>query len=325
LTAFYQYYETRCPEGNLHELEGIQCKKCKYETRFFVERNADYFNKHYEKFVKIQKKKQDIAQQQLIEVQQLIARRHSKEGLKLPNYEYNLKNLSEWVQISAVKYNILLNLGLGEGIKQSEISAGKINPARDETDEIAKMRAVKLRGYLYKFVREYNFYINTEDVKKYSVDLQKMHGDHFTAKKAKEFLPTIETAGQLIDDYSVYLKPKLFSNYLLESIGAYMIQIYKAAPEKQRESAAALIKYFTNSIIARDTMMSPPEVRIFKKDGDESSESESSAGSDEFSSMSTTTTSDQSSSSSSSADEAADIVYTRENYDLEDEMDYDDD
>jgi hypothetical protein len=266
----------------------------------------------------------------------MIARRHTpaqKVPSTLPPYEYNLKNLSEWVQLAGAKYNALLNLGLSEGIKYSEIATGKANPARDETDDIAKMRAIKLRSYYYKFVRDYNFYINTDEPKKYNADLLKLHNDHFHSKKAKDFLPTFEENidNRQIDDYAVSMPPKLFSNYLLERLLAgRMIAIHKAAPDKQKDAAAALIKYFTNVLIARDLMMSPPEVRIFKRDGDESSESESSAGTEEFSSMGSSTSSSDgtgtaTSESDDSAENAADIVYTRENYDLEDEFEYDDD
>lgn len=150
IQAFYQYYDSRCPKGELHDIQDFKCAKCGLHTDFKVKADTEYYEKYADLFDHINQRKLDISVEKLSELQEInseAAEYHvAKSGVSFQsavNYSFTLQQLAEWSKISDVKYNILLNTGLTEGYKFKEISDNVANPTKLIEHSIRDMKDMK--------------------------------------------------------------------------------------------------------------------------------------------------------------------------------------
>ena len=255
IIAFYQYYETRCPKDNLHNIENGICSVCKFKTDYSKTLDIEYYNKFSEKFNKIQKEKQ------LLSAKTLETFKTSSYKEDVPSakaYQFSLKKLAQWSQISEVKYNLLVNLGFFEGFKYDKIASGQVNPSKDQPNTMT--RAMRLKTHILNTIRDYNIVINYENIIdvplqiKEIIDVQKK----IEVKDLSSILPKFTDFISLNNQYQKTLTIDNYVNFLLEYLANILVSL-NAVPTKYATIGKLLIEYFTNKILESEKMISKPE------------------------------------------------------------------
>ncbi len=257
--AFYQYYETRCPKGSLHDIQNNVCEKCKFDTGFVKTNDKSYYDKFKATFQKVQREKQSLAIRTLAQVAE-----ERNLGVQSPNkeqdeYKYSLKKTAEWSQIAGVKYNLIANIGLYEKIKFVDLENALVNPSK--TAEPSRTRALRLKNHILSVIRDYTMLLNHENV----VDMPLELKDIFDAQKKIEIKGFIEAMPNFADfsdldaKYSVTLSVENYTNFLQEYLADIMIRLNSDTHDKYKPMAKALIKHFTDLIIGKEKFISKPE------------------------------------------------------------------
>lgn len=270
--AFYTYYDTRCPKGGLHDISGDKCKSCGFKTSYVVDNNEEYYDKYESVFHKIQLEKKKLASNTLEQMQHLTE--YVKEDVSI-EYHYSLKNTAEWSQLSGIKYNILVNIGLSEKNKFAEIEQSKINPSK--TKKPSMTRAIRLKGYIKSIMRSLNN-ITRHDV---IVDLHPMlksilneQRKSSEVKKISDIIPNLSDF-TFDDEKHSKLPIENYINFLQEYLAEIFIKL-ENIPEKYKVLSKGLISYFLDTILESEKMLSkvdPVFTRIDEATDNESDES----------------------------------------------------
>jgi hypothetical protein len=267
--AFFQYYDTRCPKGDLHDIVENICKKCGMNTEFKKKLDNAYYEKYSEQFLKLQQEKQMISIESLRRAQEDLKHQDSNVIKKISDYKLSLQHVAEWSQISNVKYNMLINLGLSEGYKYIDIEKAQVNPSKllDETPEMYKTQAIKIKNYITQIIRDYNMLINHENIIELPMglreilDVQKKIGIDKIATSmpniTSEFLKHDET-------YRYTLDSKDYANYVLEYLAGMIVKIHRESHDKYKTMAKMLVDYFTRMIIDQEKLFSKAESVLSK-------------------------------------------------------------
>lgn len=303
--AFYQYYETRCPKGSLHDIQNNVCSKCSFNTEFVKSKDTKFYEKFKADFVKVQREKQSLAIKSLAAISEE-AKRDKPKPSNL-EYQYSLKKTAEWSQLSGLKYNLIVNIGLYENVKYVDIETAKINPSKNTTP-IAS-RAMRLKGHIHSILRDYALILNHDNVVdlpfelKEVLDLQKK----IDIKGLANSMPVIDDFNKLDTEHSS-LTLENYINFLQEYLADIFVKIHSESAEKYKTLANGLIKLFSNRIIEREKFVSKPEPVFMKKEIttlEDNSEDEVGVSGDEWA-----TRMDQ---SGSEVEEGEDAVETYEN------------
>ena len=304
LDTFYKYYESRCPVKDLHEFTGDKCSKCGFITSYSSSYDMNYYKKYSHVFDKIQKIKHDIFVQQVGQIQGAYKQdiksfilytkeldKHTKEkdptkfsvdlyeGKKYPDYSVTFRELIELAQITQVKYNVLLNIGLTDGILFKSIELGKANPSSEESTT-SLTRSMKIKNHIFKIIRDYNTIRNFEDLYdlppkiKLIMDKQRKIG----LKDIKNKLPDIVMDFIPRDQYySTHLPVKYYNNFLLNHLASMLVTIIKQTKEPFKEMSKDIVNYFIGDILHSEKTFSKTLPIVIKKElskEDEASESE---------------------------------------------------
>jgi hypothetical protein len=292
--AFYQYYDSRCPKGDLHDIRESICAKCGLNTSFKASSDEAYYKKYSAQFVKIELEKQQVAIDSLTRAQKdLAVIIDIKE--KSVDYKYSLQKTAEWSQISGVKYNVLSNLGFTEGYKFDDIEKARVNPAKniEELPNNAgayKTQAIKIRSYILQVIRDYNTLLNYENI----VDLNPELKEILDIQKRIDIASLQTSMPQFQDEfitkdfqYKYVLDAKNYANFLQEYLANIFSIISKDSTEKYKTLAKLLIKYFTSNIITQEKTYSKAEavfLKVFEDitKAESDSEDENAVSADEY-------------------------------------------
>jgi hypothetical protein len=273
ILAFYQYYSARCPEGDLHNIQSNVCSKCKLHTGVDRDTYDAYYNKYIGKFQKTELEKQvlsikslDQAQDENIKSDRFAT--NLETGRTVP-YKITLQKIAEWSQLAGVKYNIITNIGLTEGVKIEDIRLGRANPSKVEMSAGAYMtQSIKLKNYILQIVREYNMIMNHENI----VDLPLYLKDIITAQKKVNIkdlhksMPQFGTEFVALDTkYKYSIDAKSYANFLLEYLASMMVRIDSDSSKNYKLMAKMLIQHFTKNIMQKDVLFSKAESVFNKK------------------------------------------------------------
>lgn len=286
ILAFYQYYETRCPAGNLHDIIDNICKKCGMHTDFSKKANKEFYEKYVKQFNKVQLEKQSIVIKSIESIKESNDATYEEPKPVIPEYKFSLKKTAEWSQLTGIKYNLLSNIGLFEGIKYVDLESATVNPSKESTNYA--MRIMKLKGYIYSVLRNYNLLIGYENIVdipddiKDILDAQKRV--HLDPKELPIVLPKFDNFIELDRKHSV-LTPENYVNFLQEYLAGIFIDISSKTPEKYKTLASAFVKYSTKYIMTSEKALSKPTPVFAKIDittTEDNSEDESVASADEY-------------------------------------------
>lgn len=209
--AFYQYYEIRCPVDGLHDFQNDQCVKCGAKPN---EKSDSYYAKYVKIFNAVQVEQQKISIESLKSLKEEV---HYYPIEQKP-HEYSLKNIAEWSKLLKQPYNVLVNLGLSEKVKYSDIQNSKINPSKDSTDS---SRGLKLKNYILYIIRDLSATQNNST----GISL-----DNF------------------IQEYPQYELGANYDNYLLDYLAKLILDIFAISAESADT--------YTNWIIEQERLFS---------------------------------------------------------------------
>ena len=274
--AFYDYFENRCPEGNLHDYkidaqkDVENCTKCNFTTKLFDELNKPYYEKYIKKYKEILEEQQDFDQEALKEFKEL-SKTYVIEIKKFPEWSVNNKPILALSRQRSVKYNILVNLGLSEGRKFENIEKEKENPHINSSAEEDIVRNQYLRDYclwvlrMYYIMRNYNIVYSIPTALKEIIEKHRAAG----LGKLKDALP--EIYDDFNEKYTYYfrkLKPKLLANFLLNYMCSILMNIVESLQNtKLAELGTEFVDYVVLVIIQseRDVSKPPPLSLIINK------------------------------------------------------------
>ncbi len=280
--AFYQYFETRCPKGDLHDINDNVCSKCGLHTDFKKKSDDAYYNKYIASFKKVEREKQSIAIASLKQAQESL----DTENLKPApvDYKFSLQKTAEWSQLADVKYNILSNLGLSEGHKFEDIEKARINPIKQledlqpgDANGYYKTQAMKIKGYLLHILRDYNMLINYENVVDIPLEIKEILEiqKKIELSNLQKNMPQFKGEFMELDDkYKYALTPQNYANFLLEYLASMIIHISRDSADKYKPMAKMLVKYFTSNIIMQEKLFSKAE-SIYAKMAEDITKAES--------------------------------------------------
>lgn len=257
LLAFYQYYETRCPKGNLHDIQDNVCIKCKFDTAYIKSSNVDYYEKYKAGFQKVQREKLSLAIRSLEKIaDENKSEFKSQESAK--DYKFSLKQTAEWSQISGVKYNLIVNIGLYEKLKFVDLENANINPSK--TSEPSLTRAMRFKNYIHIILRDYTMLMNHENVVDMPLELKEIFDAQkkIDIGKLQESMPKFDEFAELDREHSK-LSIENYVNFLQEYLAGIIVRIHNESTEKYKTLASALVKYFTNLVIQGEKFISKPE------------------------------------------------------------------
>ena len=275
--AFYDYFENRCPEGNLHDYKidaqkNIEhCAKCAFTRKLFTELNNTYYEKYIKNYKEILKNQQKFDQDSLKEFKAL-SKTYIIELKQFPDWVVDSKPILTLSRQMSVKYNILVNLGLSENRKFENIEKEKENPHINSSIEEDIVRNQYLRDYclwvlrMYYIMRNYNIVYNIPTELKEIIEKHRALG----LGKLKDMLP--EIYDNFNEKYMYYfrkLKPKLLANFLLNYLCSILMNIAESLQNtKLAELGIEFVKYAISVIIKSEIDVSkPPQLSLIINKG----------------------------------------------------------
>jgi hypothetical protein len=254
ISAFYQYYETRCPKGNLHDFDNNKCKKCDMITDYVKKNNIEYYDKYTSIFNKIQLEKQRVSINSLLNIQTENNKKYKYEGDD--TYVYTLKKTAEWSKLLEVKYNLVANIGLFEGNKYIDIESSKINPSKDKKN---LSRYIKLKGYIHDVLRDYNVVLNYEKVADIPLHFKQILQEQkkIELNDIKSNMPTFNFI-ELDQTYIYALDNENYTNFLQEYLATIIVQLFEIN-NNYKNMGKSLAAYFTKNILDKEKFLSKPE------------------------------------------------------------------
>jgi hypothetical protein len=273
--AFYQYYNTRCPKGDLHNIINNKCTKCGLNTnlQYFESDESDaYYNKYITIYKKVEREQQFLAisslQKAYDEIQESRKLATNKIVKPVLEYKLSLQKIAEWSQVSDVKYNTLVNIGLSEGVKYEDILNNKINPSQSgNTLPNYNIQILKLKNYILQILRSYNTLMNHENIVDIILELKEilLAQKKIDIKNIHKNMPQFNEEFINIDTkYKYILSPDKYANFLLEYLASIIVDISKKSNEKYKVMAKLLVNYFTKNILKQEKSFSKAE-SIFSK------------------------------------------------------------
>ena len=255
ITAFYQYYETRCPKGNLHEMSKLKCSICGFETEFSRTRDAKYYDKYKSAFNDIQQEKKTIIIQSL----ERVANKKPLLKAEKVDYKYTLRNTAEWSQITGINYNLIVNIGLYYNVKYIDLESSSVNPSKTTT--FSQSRALRFKTHILRIIREYSTIINYEKVIDFPLWMRELLDEQkkIDLKDIKKSMPDISDFVSLDEKYVYTLSVENYTNFLQEYLAGIIVKINNKRADKYKTLADGLIKYFTNTLLEYERMLSIPD------------------------------------------------------------------
>lgn len=257
---FYDFYETKCPLGGLHDFKP-QCIKCGITQTIIQTLDKKYYKKYLSIYAAIRKK----------EYERLKTLSYKPKVVKLktfPKWDVDMTLIQKLANILNISPNIIYNLGLSENKDYSSKVFAKTNLSVGMSDdEIIKQNNTLYDYYLF-IIRSYHLSINSEflnDLPIYLKDFLATYG------KSLKKLPIINK--DFINKYIYYkktLKPHTFNNFLLASISELLLSILNAFNTISLKSLGeAYIKMLFDRLIIFEKKISKFDIRkVLKRTSD---------------------------------------------------------
>ncbi len=251
-TAFYQYFVDRCPEGNLHEIDNFVCKKCGYnsEKKLEYSDNDPYYKKYSAVYKKIELEKHKYGIESLESVRLELKREYKEE--KYDEHKTSFKNVAEWSKISGIKYNVIVNFGLGYEYEYADIESGKVNPSKNE-NETFKTQSMIIKNYILSVLRSYSMFRNYNNTTRIPLEMSKIL-NIVRDIKLSDFQRQMPNFKQdFISSDVPYIESKNYVNFLLEYLAGIFIKLNNLSG-KYETVGKQLAELLSNSIIEQNKM-----------------------------------------------------------------------
>ncbi len=273
--AFYQYFESRCPVGDLHEFSSNECTKCKFKPEYGKVIQEEYYERYKKQFAAIEEEKNALLQEKLDFVsEQTAAAEKWKSVYKAPAYaayQYSMKNIARLSSVLNVPYNLLVNLGLSEGLRYADLDKSRIDPSKTLERESPQyhVQASKVKGYIFKTLRALHTWANQDRIYEAQHRFKEL-----TAAMQTDYKPIRDNLKQSVtwEQFSAQdqknrftLHPMDYANQLLEYWAGIILQCIDTAGEKYNKSAIVLANYLVRSILDDEKFKSKPDPFVNQK------------------------------------------------------------
>lgn len=268
IKTVFSYYENRCPKGELHDFvinvdskKENSCKKCGITKNIVDKYDKGYYDKYIKIYEKIQVEKIELEKNDIKELSDTKVEKVVKKSF--PAWKINNASILELSRTFKIKYNILINLGLSNGIRYKLIETEKINPSSSVTPEQSSIRNVYLHGYYLLIIRMYYLIKNYEVITYIPFDIKELMSKNKVRELHKK-LPDLNPNTLLQYDYYImHESPSNISNFLLYSISDTLLTIYTNMKKAQINVAIELVMIIINIIIKSERMISEPDISKF--------------------------------------------------------------
>jgi len=265
IEVFFNYYENICPKGELHKFITVskedKCSKCGITKSLVDKKDKGYYNKYIKSYEKTQKEK-SVLEKNNIKFLTTITKEKADQK-KFTLWKINNVSILELSRAFAIKYNIIINLGLSHGIDYKLIETEKLNPHIDASNDTLIIRNVKLYGYYLQIIRNYNI-IKQFEVMGDKYPLLKLIMAKNKVRNLMKILPDIESIAEKYYYYRDTEEPPLVSNFLLHSISSTIMNIYEIFKKRNINVSKDLIMYIINDILHEEKLLSEPNMNKLK-------------------------------------------------------------
>jgi hypothetical protein len=265
---FYEYYENKCPKGELHNFTVVKgkpsiCSKCGITNKILDDLDLHYYNKYLPLYIKLNAIKSNLEKKLFY---QLINKKQSsvKALLQFPKWKINNTKILELTRLYKLSYNTFVNLGLTNDYDYNDIETGKINPSVVSTTSFIKLRNLRLYDYYMYILKIFLLIKNNEHVKKLPFELDIiMKKNRITNLGDKLNVP--ESIIPVYEYYRNTIDTTLLSNFLLHSISDLILTMLKNMKSIDMSIGPEIVKYILHEITNSEKLFSKPDMTKFIK------------------------------------------------------------
>lgn len=269
--AFYAYYENVCPKGELHAFTTdtkktstiSKCSKCGITPEIMQNFDKAYHSKYVGVYNKIQADKEKVEKDLFARLSAPI--KVAADAKKYPEWKINNAKVLELSRMFKVSYNTLVNLGMTVDIDHKLIESGEINPANAASDDILRLRNLRLYNHYLHALRMFNIIKNHDIVKKLPFDLAEI----LKKNKVSNLRKVLDIPESISRTYEYYqnsdVKPFSVGNFLLHHLSTLLLVMYKNMKSLKMGIADDVIKYILEEIINTEKSFSKPDLTEFVK------------------------------------------------------------
>jgi hypothetical protein len=272
IVNFFNYYENRCPKGELHNFsisgkdKGAVCVKCGITPSIISSSNIQFYNKFIKLYEKAMVEKKNAARIYMSSLFNETKTKDTQFKKILPKYpKWVIKNetillLSKQFKIP---YNVLINLGLSTGFVYKLIEKSLINPSTSATSDNIDIQNVYLHGYYLDIVRSY-YLIKNYYFAKFIPFKLKIILDKNKIRDLKKLLPDLDNC--ILDQYTYYKfneSRSNLSNFLLYIISNTILNIYNNLKQIKFVEAHSIVMFLIDEIIKNEKIRSMPDITKF--------------------------------------------------------------
>jgi hypothetical protein len=249
MASFYNLYTFKCPSGGTHLFVGDTCSKCRLTQDQLNSKDKEYYEKYRGVFLdEITKTNKYIPEPNDTKV--LVSKDY-------PDWVLAYDRIDSVHNITKTNINVLLNIGLSEGILYSDLQNNTANPSKSNAND--PNRVLHLSRYIGMFMIEYEMLRNG----KITNSMLETFASTWTHIDFKTFPEVGQEYHERFTYYSYKpLSNELLSNFVLESLMSYIEVILGAfkysTPE--HKAAASFTKYILDKIIRIDMSISDPGI-----------------------------------------------------------------
>lgn len=282
--GFYNYFDIYCPaargKSKFHiydnKANDITCIQCGYKQ----EQTQTYYNKWKNAYSAVKKERKEDLIKKMTAVDAINNNKTSKpvyadKPLSESQLHTNMQMISKAIKQIGMDYNSVMNIGLSENFKYTDILKHVINP-REVTIPNTMDRVYKIRAYIIWIIRTYHMIKNSIQMQ-IPIEQEKLA---FVSKvvypsELSKFMDTIDIYDDFHTKYERYLLELSIDSlviFLITCLGNIFIKLHKAfnssSGHKFIKFYQSLQSYWVAEIRHAELMISipPPATIAIEKD-----------------------------------------------------------
>lgn len=255
---FFRFYENRCPVGNLHQMEGLQCTKCGLAGTGDSVAASAFYRKYKDNYVR------DRLELSIVDVKQsvsFVAAPATEYAQLYATWTFNFNIVLDLAHKTKVNQRVITAMGAVEKQDYADIQSGEYIPS--ETDERWATRVFVINSHIKNFITEYNQIRFFYRLNKPSMDLSALVDSSGISKHAIS-----ELEKQLPDVYKDYnarfewfsrnKKPREIVDFGIQSFCEMCLEIYSDQNPKTEKLRHDFTNYIVKKILRSEELLTKP-------------------------------------------------------------------
>lgn len=242
---FYRFYDTRCPEGGLHDMKDGTCSVCGYDHKH----SMSYFKKYAKKYESERKSLLIIP-----EITKLTAVKSADYSSDYSEWSFNFNSILYIADTFKVNQKAITALGATNGVDYDAILNGSYIPNEAESPDDTRIYA--LNSHMINLIREYNQVRNFSRILKPSPSLtalMEQYAPKHLINNLHELLdPIDESYKQRFEWFRLHKKPRETVSWLLQWLCDTMSKITGTGTPETSKLRHAFVSAYINKLITND-------------------------------------------------------------------------